>query len=46
MIKKIGKNYVVLSDDGSRRLGTYKTLGDARERLQQVEIFKRLSKKK
>lgn len=41
MIKKIGKKYVVLSEDSTRRLGTYTNLAEARERLRQVEIFKR-----
>lgn len=46
MIKKIGKKYVVLSEDSTRRLGTYTTLAEAKERLQQIEIFKRRKVKK
>jgi len=41
MIKKIGTKYVVLSEDSTRRLGTYTNLAEAKARLQQVEIFKR-----
>jgi len=42
MIKKLKRKYVVLSETTGRSLGTYKTLKEAKRRLQQVEFFKRL----
>jgi len=46
MIKKIKGKYVVLSEKTSRSLGGYKTLKEAKNRLRQVEFFKRLSQGK
>ncbi len=40
MIKKIQGKYVVLSENGKRSFGTYKTLTEAKKRLGQVEYFK------
>ena len=45
MIKKIHGVYMVLAEsrgkDGKhKKLGTYKTMAEARKRLQQVEFFK------
>lgn len=40
MIKKIKGGYKVLSEKTGRSFGTYKTLGEAKKRLQQVEFFK------
>ena len=39
IVKHKGK-YVVLSNDRSKRLGTYKTRAEAEKRLRQVEYFK------
>lgn len=41
MIKKIKGKYAVLSETTGRRFGSYKTLAEAKERLRQVEFFKR-----
>jgi hypothetical protein len=46
MIRKIGRKYVVLSDTTGRRFGTYDTLAAARQRLQQMEMFKHLGPRK
>jgi hypothetical protein len=43
MIKKVGGEYVVLSESG-RRFGTYATKAEAEKRLRQIEMFKRLKK--
>ena len=40
MIRHEDGKWKVLSHDGSKELGTYKTLEEAKKRLQQVEIFK------
>jgi len=40
MIKRHKGKYVVLSESGERKFGTYKTLKEAKKRLQQVEFFK------
>ncbi|MDP3710129.1 MAG: hypothetical protein Q8R29_00180 [bacterium] len=45
MIKKIKGKYVVLSETTGRKFGTYKTLKEAKRRLQQIEFFKHLKKK-
>jgi len=42
MIKKIASKYVVLSEKGDRKFGTYKTKKEAVKRLGQVEFFKYL----
>jgi hypothetical protein len=39
MIRKIKEGYRVLSEKG-RNMGTYKTEGGAKKRLQQIEYFK------
>jgi hypothetical protein len=44
MIRKEGGKYVVLSEDGSKRLGEYKTRGEAVKRIRQVEYFKKHKK--
>lgn len=44
MIRKVKGQYVVLSETTGRKFGTYKTLAEAKRRLQQVEFFKRLAK--
>lgn len=44
MIKKIGSKYVVVAESG-RKMGTYKTKKEAKERLRQIEFFKHLSKR-
>lgn len=46
MIKKKGGKYVVLSESTGRSFGTYKTLKEAKKRLQQMEMFKHLKKKR
>lgn len=40
MVRKRGKKWVVLSADGSKTLGTYKTRAQAVNRLGQIEYFK------
>lgn len=40
MIRKIDKKYCVLSKDGKRKFGCFKTRANAVRRLQQVEYFK------
>lgn len=42
MIKKVGNKYTVLSETTGRSFGTYKTLKEAKHRLQQMEFFKYL----
>lgn len=44
MIKKIGRKYIVVSETTGRSFGTYRTLTEAKRRLQQVEFFKHLAK--
>lgn len=39
MIKKIKDGYKVVSESG-RNMGSYKTLGEAKKRLRQIEYFK------
>ena len=39
MIKKVKGRYRVISEKG-RNMGTYKTLAEAKRRLQQIEYFK------
>ena len=41
MIKKVKSSYKVLSSKGKNLGGPYKTLGEAKKRLRQVEFFKR-----
>jgi hypothetical protein len=50
MIKKVAGKYVVVGEKKTkngklRRFGTYKTLAEAKERLRQVEFFKRRAQK-
>ena len=50
MIKKIGGKYVVVGEKKTktgkvRKFGTYKTLAEAKKRLQQVEFFKHRGRK-
>ena len=40
MIKKIKGRYVVLSETTGRSFGSYRTIAEAKQRLQQVEFFK------
>ena len=46
MIKKIKGKYVVLSETTGRKFGTYTSLKMAKKRLQQIEFFKRMKKKR
>jgi hypothetical protein len=39
MIKKISDGYRVVAESG-RNMGTYKTEGEAKKRLRQIEYFK------
>lgn len=39
MIRTVGSQYVVYSDDGTRSFGTYDTKEEAEERLRQIEYF-------
>jgi hypothetical protein len=41
MIKKQGSKYLVVAESG-RHMGTYKTMAEAKKRLQQIEFFKHL----
>lgn len=43
MIKKIRGGYRVVSEKG-RNMGTYKTEGEAKKRLAQIEYFKHKNK--
>jgi len=45
MIKKVKEGYRVVSEKTERNMGTYKTLAEAKKRLQQVEFFKHKKKK-
>lgn len=46
MIKKIGGQYFVKSEDGTKNLGgPYKTEAEAKARLAQVEMFKAMKSK-
>ena len=40
MIKKEGEKYVVYSEDGKKKLGSYNTEEESKKRLKQVEYFK------
>ena len=41
MIKKVKEGYRVVSEKSGRNMGTYKSKDEAKERLRQVEFFKR-----
>lgn len=43
MIKKVKEGYRVVSEKG-RNMGTYKTEGEAKKRLAQIEYFKHKNK--
>lgn len=43
MIKKVGGQYVVLSETSGRLMGSYRTKALAKKRLRQVEFFKHLA---
>jgi len=45
MIRKVQGGYRVLSESG-RNLGTYRTKAEAEKRLRQIEMFKRLKRKR
>lgn len=45
MIKKVKEGYRVVSEKTGRNMGTYKTLAEAKKRLQEVEFFKHKKKK-
>lgn len=40
MIKQENNKFVVYSEDGTKKLGTYDTKKEAEERLREVEYFK------
>lgn len=42
MIRKEGFKYHVLSEDGSKKLGTYATREEAERRLREIEMFKKM----
>ncbi len=46
MIRKLKGKYVVLSETAKRRMGTYRTLAEAKKRLRQIEYFKHLAGKR
>ncbi|MDD5566763.1 MAG: hypothetical protein PHH01_01065 [Patescibacteria group bacterium] len=46
MIKKLHNKYVVFSETTGRRFGSYRTLAQAKKRLQQIEFFKHLKGKR
>ena len=43
IIKKNGK-YIIMSEDGLKQLGEFKTKEEAAKRLRQIEYFKNKSK--
>ena len=43
MIRKIKGEFRVLAETG-RNMGTYPTIGEAKKRLRQIEMFKHLKK--
>jgi len=43
MIRKVKAGYRVVAESG-RHMGTYKTLKEAKKRLQQIEFFKHLKR--
>ena len=45
MIRKVQGGYRVLSESG-RNMGTYRTKAEAEKRLQQIEMFKHLKRKR
>jgi hypothetical protein len=45
MIRKVQGGYRVLSESG-RNMGTYRTKAEAEKRLRQIEMFKRLKRKR
>lgn len=45
MIRKIGKGYVVFSEDGKRLSKPYPSKSEAEKRLREIEMFKRKDKK-
>jgi len=45
MIRKVQDGYRVLSESG-RNMGTYRTKAEAEKRLRQIEMFKRLKRKR
>tara|TARA_A100001515_G_C4472645_1_gene177365 strand:+ start:425 stop:565 length:141 start_codon:yes stop_codon:yes gene_type:complete len=44
MIKKEGREFVLFSKDGSRRLGTFKTRAEAEERERKIFAVKGLKR--
>lgn len=46
MIKKEGNKYILHTKDGSKVLGTFNTLEEAKKREQQIEYFKNKNFKK
>ena len=46
MLKKVGKKWVAMSEKTGRKFGTYDTKKAAQKRLQQMEMFKHLKKRK
>jgi len=45
MVRKVQGGYRVLSESG-RNMGTYRTKAEAEKRLRQIEMFKRLKRKR
>lgn len=45
MIRHEGGKFHVMSEDGSKKLGTYATKEEAEKRLRQVEYYKKLGDK-
>ncbi len=43
MIHKVKEGYRVVAESG-RNMGTYRSLGEAKKRLKQIEFFKRRKK--
>jgi hypothetical protein len=41
VLKKVGNEYCVFSEDGEKKLGCYPTREEALKRLRQVEFFKK-----
>ena len=47
MIRKEADGFVIYAEDGKKKLSkAYKTRGEAKTRLQQIEMFKHMEKNK
>lgn len=44
MIRKEGSHWIIVSKTTKRKLGTFKTLREAKKRLREIEYFKHKAK--